>query len=155
MAIGLVALTACGGTVTKQHRTTVGVLWNPGYGWIVVGPSHHALYMFCIERPLHCPDGHDPNYAPLLAEGPVLAGPAATRSGAGKPLQIAADQLGTIRLDDGERQVTYFGNRLYVNRNDHRPGNVDINGEHYVKQERGFWTLIGAGAGRIALSTTY
>lgn len=163
MAAALVLLNGCGGSATKialsaeqHHRTVIGDLWNPGYGWIVVGPNRHALYMFCVERPRHCSGGQDPAFSPLIAHGRVVAAPAAARTpmDKGERLRIKAGGLGTVMLNNGERQVTYFGHRLYFYRGDQQPGDIDIRGES-KQHGQGHWLAVDAGAGRIALSTTY
>ena len=158
VVVGLLAVAACGGTSPApfpQRRTVIGTLWNDASTWILVGPNRHALYIFCVERPVHCPGRQDPDYPPLLARGRVVAGPPGSRFGENDHVRVSASGLGTVELKNGERQVTYHGDRLYTYRGDHKPGNIDIRGTHYSKRDGGEWDPVDASRGGTAIVGVY
>lgn len=177
MAFGLVTLAACGGTgrrnvnviasgraastspaSRRHHRTVIGAEWSGSVGWIVVEPNRHALYRFCAGSTAPCSGGHDPAYPPLIAHGELVAAPASSRPYGAEHVRITASELGTAKLKSGQRQVTYYGHRLYFFRGDGKlgkTGHVILRGEHYRPRDHGQWTAIDAPTGRIALPDSY
>jgi predicted lipoprotein with Yx(FWY)xxD motif len=123
--------------------TVIRITYNSGYGRIVLSPDSHSVYMFCTPSTHKCPGRSAHAWPPLIAHGRVVAAPHS---------KINASKLGTVKLRGGQRQVTYWGHRLYLYRGDHKAG--QINGEG-IYQHHGQWWLISARGGVIALSTTY
>jgi hypothetical protein len=112
--------------------------------------------MFCVGDTAHCPGGHDHRYVPLITDGRVVAAPRSTRPGVAAPhSRVRTSKLGTVKLKGGQRQVTYYGHRLYFYLGDHKPGSTDLRGEHYSKRDHGQWVVIDTGTGRIANSSGY
>lgn len=163
LAVGLVALTACGGTAAatssstghRGHRTVIGSVWNRGYGFVLVGPNRHALYMFCANQTTRCPGHHERGFLPLIARSRLVASRGARESDSSqidprsRPRQ---SKLGTVRLTSGRRQVTYYGQPLYVYRGDHKSAKTAIHGE---SKDQDQWTLIDPQSGHSALSAAY
>jgi predicted lipoprotein with Yx(FWY)xxD motif len=109
----------------------------------VVGSNRHTLYTFCLSGSTKCPGSHDPDFPPLIADGRVMAA---------QQSQLTPSKLGTIRLESGQRQVTYYGHPLYYYRGDHASGQT--RGE-YKRQNRGEWQVVDALSGRRALPASY
>jgi predicted lipoprotein with Yx(FWY)xxD motif len=91
--------------------------WDSGYGQqrILADSSHHTLYVYCVMgRHIKCKNGHtSANRPPLIAHGRLKAGAGVDQS-----------KLRTRRLSDGERQVTYYGQPLYLYTRDGQPYKV-------------------------------
>lgn len=136
-----VALTA-GTAALAASRTVIRSTNNPSYGRILEGPARYTLYVFCVGTNTHCAGAKSSSWPPLVAHGRVV--PA---SGS----HIKAGKLGTRRLSSGKRQVTYYGQPLYLYKGDRRPGKT--NGEE-KGNSRGSWFVIST-AGRPVASGGY
>jgi predicted lipoprotein with Yx(FWY)xxD motif len=124
-------------------KTVIRSTYNSAYGQIVLSPHRHSVYIFCITASHKCPGHHARGWSPLIARGLVVAAPHS---------KINSSELGTVRLESGRRQVTYYGHRLYLYRGDHKAGQIKGEG---IYQEHGQWWLIWARGGAIANPTTY
>lgn len=92
--------------------------WNSGFGHprrILSDSSNYALYVYCVVgHPGDCKHGHTAaSRPPLIAHGRWEAGPGIDQS-----------KLRTRLLADGERQVTYYGQPLYLYTGDREPHEV-------------------------------
>jgi predicted lipoprotein with Yx(FWY)xxD motif len=117
------------GTVIKLRHTKLGNLLVDGTGY--------TLYAFTPDTPHH--DACEA-IAQCLDLWPAVVTRAPVQAGRG----IRRKLLGTVRLRDGERQVTYGGHPLYTYVRDSRPGETDnVN----IFQFHGLWPAVDA-AGR-------
>jgi hypothetical protein len=163
LAVGLLALAACGGTAVattsstghRHHRTLIGSVWNGGYGFVLVGPNRHALYMFFANKAAHRRGHHERGFLPLIAHGRLVASRGSRESDSSQINPVSRprqSKLGTVRLTSDRRQVTYFGQRLYVYRGDHRSAKTAIHGE---SKDQDQWKLIDPQSGHPALPAAY
>jgi predicted lipoprotein with Yx(FWY)xxD motif len=114
-AIGLLTI----GTALATTTTTVRSTNSPRYGTMVVNASKHTLYVWCYGTQSTCPRTHRAtNWPPLLAIGRVVT----TRHSGINPRK-----LGTRRLRNGKKQVTYYGQPLYTYKGDRK--RCQANGE--------------------------
>lgn len=129
MAVALIGASVAQGNAT---RTVIRTGENQTYGQIVVGPAHYTLYVFCTGSGVMWCKGHPKSwrFRPLLARGDVVAA---------RGSQINANKLGTKKLPNGQRQVTYYGQPLYRYKHDYEPGQT--NGA-YQDQGSGTWAPI-------------
>lgn len=97
---------------------------------IVVNSSGHTLY-FWSDSPRGYGSAQDnKSFPPLIAHGRVVAAQGS---------KINGHKLGTRKLSNGQRQVTYFGGPLYLYTGDHKPGQID--GERH-RQDNGSWDAV-------------
>jgi predicted lipoprotein with Yx(FWY)xxD motif len=118
-------------TVIRSANTTK-------YGHILEGPARYTLYVFCAGTSTRCTGTASSSFRPLIAHGKVVP---AARSG------VHARRLGTRRLRNGQRQVTYYGQPLYLYGGDRRPGQT--RGEQ-KSTSRGAWFVISTGGRAVA-----
>ena len=104
---------------------------NAHLGRILEGPARYTLYVFCGGVSTHCAGAKSSSFPPLIARGRVV--PA---SGSG----INGKKLSTRRLPNGQHQVTYYGQPLYLYKGDKAPGKT--NGEQR-SNSKGSWFVIG------------
>jgi predicted lipoprotein with Yx(FWY)xxD motif len=109
-------------------------------GNILVAPNGFTLYEFSRDRARtdNCQNirGCTSFWPPLVASGN------AAKAGQG----VNARLLGTIRLKNGSRQVTYAGHPLYLYAGDFAPGQTGYVG---VNASGGFWYAIDARGGTV------
>lgn len=127
--MSLVALVGVSAALAAS-TTTIRSTNNGEYGRILEGPSGYALYVFCPGTSSDCTGHSSSTRPPLVASGKVVAA-----SGSG----INASKLGTRKLSNGQLQVTYYGQPLYLYKGDTKPGQVT--GED-KNQANGVWLLI-------------
>jgi predicted lipoprotein with Yx(FWY)xxD motif len=134
VVLGLAAAVAGahGSAPTVQLRKT-------SLGKILVNSRGFTLYAFT-------PDKRNTDHCQNV-KGCLSAWPALTSSG--KPTAgpgIKSSLLGTIKLKDGARQVTYAGHPLYTYAGDRGPGQTS-----YVnfKQYGGRWPALNASGGEV------
>lgn len=125
-ALALIGVTGALASAT----TTIRSANNPNYGRILEGPSRYTLYVFCSGANQRCAGHSSPNWPPLIAHGRLVAA---------RGSKVKARKLGTRTLSNGKRQVTYYGQPLYLYRGDHSPGQT--NGENKT-QATGSWFVI-------------
>jgi predicted lipoprotein with Yx(FWY)xxD motif len=126
VALLLVGVTAALASAT----TTIRSVSNPTLGRILEGPSRYTLYVFCRGATERCAGHSSPGWPPLIAGGrPVAA----------RGSRIKATRLGTRKLRSGKRQVTYYGQPLYLYKGDHKAGQA--NGENKTLAS-GSWFVI-------------
>ena len=101
---------------------------------ILEGPARYTLYVFCVgAQQSRCTGGRSSSYPPLIARGrPVPA------AGSG----IKARKLGTRKLAGGKRQVTYYGQPLYLFKGDRKPRQT--RGEQR-SNSKGVWLVVSTG----------
>jgi predicted lipoprotein with Yx(FWY)xxD motif len=123
--VALVGVSVAVASSTMTIRSTN----NAKYGRILQGPARYSLYVFCPGTSTRCTGHSSSTWPPLWATGkPVPA------SGS----QIKASKLGTRTLN-GRKQVTYYGQPLYLYKGDKHPGTT--NGENKYSGN-GAWFLI-------------
>jgi predicted lipoprotein with Yx(FWY)xxD motif len=104
---------------------------NRKFGRILTGPARYTLYVFCSgTETTHCTGGKSSSFPALIAHGRVVAA-----SGS----HIKSSKLGTRRLSNGQHQVTYYGQPLYLYKGDKRTGKT--NGEEKATSQ-GSWFVI-------------
>lgn len=86
---------------------------------IVVDSSAYTLYTWARGTSSYGSAHNDPNYRPLIAHGRVVAAPGS---------KINGTKLGTRTLANGQRQVTYHHEPLYLYNGDTKPSQT--NGEN-------------------------
>jgi predicted lipoprotein with Yx(FWY)xxD motif len=125
-AASCVAIASAQASATVELRTT-------SVGPILVNESGFTLYEFSLDKRKHdnCLGiaGCYETWKPLLAPGPVTAGPG-----------LKAKKVSTIGLYYG-RQVTYSGHALYTYTGDTAPGQTAGVGAF---QFGGFWFAVNA-----------
>jgi predicted lipoprotein with Yx(FWY)xxD motif len=129
--VALAATAAWGAAPTvKLSSTSLGRILTTGKGYTV--------YMFSADRRNHdacvAKSGCVGTWPPLTVKSKPVAG-------AG----VSAKNLGTIKLPNGSRQVTYFGRPLYRYTGD-SPGTTDYVG---VNQFGGTWDALSASGKRV------
>ncbi len=97
---------------------------------IVVDSSGYTLYTWFHGQGHYGSARYNTNFPPLIAHGRVLAACGS---------KIDGYKLGTRKLSDGQRQVTYHGQPLYLYDGDHKPGQA--NGERQ-QQDNGVWFAV-------------
>ena len=130
---GAIASSALAASTTIIRSTS-----DASYGRILEGPARYTLYVFCAGTSTHCAGARSSSFPPLIAHGRVVA---ATHSG------LRAGKLGTRRLRNGQHQVTYYGQPLYLYKGDRRPGQTK--GEQ-KSTSRGAWFVISTGGRALA-----
>jgi predicted lipoprotein with Yx(FWY)xxD motif len=110
--------------------TTIRTANDPTYGRILEGPARYTLYVFCATTGTQCAGHGSSTWPPLIAHGQVVAA-----SGS----QIKASKLSTRKLGNGQRQVTYYGDPLYLSKDDRKPGQTK--GE-CKQQANGVWLVL-------------
>jgi hypothetical protein len=70
-------------------------------------------------------------------------------------MRIRGRKLGTVRLMNGERQVTYFGHPLYWYSGDYGPADREIRGSRYRPHDHGQWVPVDAARGGLAIGGVY
>lgn len=128
----LVVIVGVGIAEGRATRTVIRTGFSHWHARIVVGPARYTVYVFCSGSSLYC-RGHPSSvsFRPLVAYGRVVTTPWS---------QIKASKLGTRRLANQQRQVTYYGEPLYLYEGDRKPGQT--NGER-ARQGSGSWWAIG------------
>ena len=107
---------------------------------IVVDSSGYTLYTWFHGQGNYGSAEYNRNFPPLIAHGRVVAGCGS---------KINGHNLGIRKLSDGQGQVTYHGQPLYLYTGDHKPGQA--NGE--LQQDgKGDWCAV-ANDGRPAFPT--
>lgn len=132
MFVVLVALLGASVATGRGRSTVIRTSNNRSLGWIVVAPTRQTLYVFCSGASSWC-KGDPPSgrFRPLIARGGVAAA---------RGSQIRSSKLGTKKLSTGERQVTYYGQPLFRDKDDRKPGQT--RGEAKT-QGSGIWFAIG------------
>jgi predicted lipoprotein with Yx(FWY)xxD motif len=147
IAVGLMALALAAGNAAIASSTRSTVIgsaikfpWDP----FLVGPDHHSVYMWCTGwSGKKCPGRSNHAWLPLIAHGRLLAEPHS---------QVNAGGLGTVSLSNRQRQVIYYGHRLYYYRGDRKPGQTNGQAKH---QGQGIWLLVSARGGGPPTNSTY
>jgi predicted lipoprotein with Yx(FWY)xxD motif len=98
---------------------------------IVVDSSGYTLYAWLYGRGC-CTHSYPnfPNFRRLIARGQVIAAPGS---------KINDHKLGTRKLSNGRRQVTYYGQPLYLYDGDHEPGQANAEEK---QQDNGIWQVV-------------
>jgi predicted lipoprotein with Yx(FWY)xxD motif len=125
-AVALIGVTAAVASTTTTIKSTN----NATLGRILEGPSGYTLYVFCPGTSTNCTGHTSPTWPPMIAPGRVAAA-------AGS--QIKSSKLSTRKLSNGKHQVTYYGQPLYLYKNDTKPGSTK--GENQY-QANGAWFVI-------------
>jgi predicted lipoprotein with Yx(FWY)xxD motif len=127
VAIALVGV----GAALAATTTTIRTANNPHLGRILEGPARYTLYVFCPGvNTTHCPGHGSSTWPPLIAHGRVVAA-----SGS----QLKSSKLSTRKLANGQHQVTYYGNPLYLYKGDRKPGQTKGEGK---LQANGAWFAV-------------
>jgi predicted lipoprotein with Yx(FWY)xxD motif len=128
------------GTAVAASATTIRSANNPNYaGRILEGPARYTLYVFCTgANGDHCTGTASRLFTALIARGRVVA---AAHS------NIKASKLRTRRLRNGQHQVTYYGQPLYLYRGDRKPGQT--RGEE-KGNSKGSWFVISTSGRALA-----
>jgi predicted lipoprotein with Yx(FWY)xxD motif len=127
----------CVGVAAAAATTTIRTTSNGRFGErILDGPSGFTLYVFCPGTSLVCTGHSSSVYRALIAHGSVVAA---------RGSKLNARKLRTRKLSNGQRQVTYYGQPLYLYKGDRKPGQV--NGEsRRCRSRQGLikpWFVIG------------
>lgn len=137
IVVALVALATTGLAAASGGRATL-KLRKTSLGKILVNGKGRTLYMFAADRRNKDNCLKVPNCAhvwPLL----TTSGKPVLKSGVKRSL------VGTIKLSNGKKQVTYAGHPLYTYIADSHPGNVFGEG---VFQSGAKWYVVN-GAGKV------
>jgi predicted lipoprotein with Yx(FWY)xxD motif len=101
---------------------------------ILEGPARYTLYVFCVgTQQSRCSGGSSSSFSPLIARGRLVA---AAHSG------VRARKLGTRKISGGRRQVTYYGQPLYLFKGDRKPRQT--HGEER-SNSKGVWLVVSTG----------
>jgi predicted lipoprotein with Yx(FWY)xxD motif len=138
----VVALSVLAGTALASGHTVIRSKQTSRLGRILEGPSRFSLYVFCVGTSTRCAGAHFKSFRPLLAHGSPVP---AAHSG------VKAGKLATRKLSGGRRQVTYYGQPLYLYAGDRKPGQTK--GEQRGNG-RGSWFVIDT-SGRATARGTY
>jgi predicted lipoprotein with Yx(FWY)xxD motif len=114
-----------------SSSTTISSTNNAKYGRILIGPSHHSLYVFCPGTSTKCTGHSSSSFPAMTTSGKVVAG-----------THVSSSKLSTRKLSNGQRQVTYYGQPLYHYTGDTKAG--ETKGENKY-QGNGAWFLISNG----------
>jgi predicted lipoprotein with Yx(FWY)xxD motif len=131
--VGLVTCLVAAGAITTALAATKTVIRTTNslkYGRILEGPARYTLYVFCPGVSSHCTGTSSRSWPPLIAHGRVVA---ASHSG------LKPRKLSTRKISGGRRQVTYYGQPLYLYKGDHKPRQT--NGEQRATS-KGSWFVI-------------
>jgi predicted lipoprotein with Yx(FWY)xxD motif len=144
-AIALIAGCAASAAIagSGRERTTVlrSRLNSQVQDRILVDSGGYTLYAW-FSGDNYGSAHRDPSFRPLIARGRVVAA---------RGSKIERRRLGTRKLSDGRRQVTYHqGEPLYLYNGDALPGQT--NGE-YKRSGDGTWMAVQATSGRPAFPT--
>jgi predicted lipoprotein with Yx(FWY)xxD motif len=138
-AVAALALALAGPAAAAPKGPATVKVSNSSIGKILVGGNGHTLYMFtkdgrnkdrCVKI-----QGCTGTWPPVLTKGKPIA-----RAGAKSSL------LGTIKLPNGNRQVTYAGHPLYTYSADVFPHQTDYIG---TPQFGGTWFAVNANGGKV------
>ena len=131
----VVALAAIGTALAATTTTTVRSYNSPRYGHVLVGPARYTLYVWCAGTGTVCTSTHKAsNWPPLTAGGRVVAA-----AGSG----IKSSKLGTRKLSNGQHQVTYYSQPLYLYKGDHKP--CQFNGEGVSSANGTYFVILTSG----------
>jgi predicted lipoprotein with Yx(FWY)xxD motif len=109
---------------------------------ILVDSTGYTLYTWFHGGRSYGSTHDDPSFRPLIAHGRLVAA---------RGSKIERRKLGTRKLPNGQRQVTYDqGEPLYLYHGDARPGQT--NGERQ-QSGKGVWMAVQATSGRYAFPT--
>lgn len=133
LAGAVVALSLAAGLAAAQpaHGVALAIQPSPAYGQYLTDGQGRTVYLFTRDQGAH---GSACNGACVSAWPPVLV--QATPQIAA---QVDPKKLGTIRRDDGSRQLTYNGWPLYYYAPDQRAG--DTRGQS-IQEFGGTWYLV-------------
>lgn len=136
-ALAALALVGPGAAEAMAKRgTTVKIAESDDYGKVLMTKGGMALYLFTRDGkgPSDCYDQCAVAWPPLLTKGKPVAGKGAV-----------GRKLGTVRRDDGTRQVTYGGHPVYLYEHD-RPGVILCQD---VFEFGGTWLLVKRSGGAV------
>jgi predicted lipoprotein with Yx(FWY)xxD motif len=122
-------------TALASTTTTVRSTHSPRYGPILENGARHTLYVWCPGTSTRCTSAHRASsWPPLISQGQLVA---AAHSG------VSQHKLATRRLSNGTRQVTYYGQPLYLYKGDRRP--CQVNGEERPSGSGAFFVITTGG----------
>lgn len=127
--ISILALAGAGAAIASS-TTIIHAKNSAKFGWMLQGPSRFSLYVWVPGTGSYGKAHYSPNRPPEIAHGRVVAA-----SGA----HMNSHKLSTHKLKNGQRQVTYYGEPLYLYKGDKAPGQTK--GENR-QQNNGVWLLI-------------
>ena len=138
LVLGLSGVAYAQPSARTAGSTTVG-LRNTKVGTILVAPDGFTLYEFSRDKSNvdNCQ-----NISGCLAAWPALTSSGAPKAGHG----VNSHLLGTIKLKNGKRQVTYAGHPLYTYVGDSGPGQTDYIGD---VGNGGTWWAVNAHGGTV------
>jgi predicted lipoprotein with Yx(FWY)xxD motif len=128
-----IAMLLCVGVAVAAATTTIRTTNNSTFGRILEGPSGFTLYVFCPGTSTDCTGHRASSWPPLIAHGSVVAA---------RGSRLNARKLRTRKLSDGQRQVTYYGQPLYLYKGDKKPGQVKGESCKVINQANGAWFVI-------------
>lgn len=121
--------------VAAATTTTVRSNNSPRYGRILASSSRHTLYYWCGGTSTRCASSHSAsNWFPLIAQGRLVAA-----AGSG----VNGHKLGSRTLKNGQHQVTYYGQPLYLYKGDRK--SCAVNGEDRVSGNGSFFVITTSG----------
>lgn len=126
----VLALLGAAAAALASSETLIRSARSATLGPILEGPSRHTLYVFVRGTSSTGSAHKSPYWPPLIASGRVVAA---------RGSHVRRSRLSTDRLSDGERQVTYYGQPLYLSKRDHKPGQT--RGERR-RQGDGAWFVV-------------
>jgi predicted lipoprotein with Yx(FWY)xxD motif len=134
LATSRVRAVAMGAAAAATEGTSAGTVIrtvnNSLYGRLLTTSGRYTLYAFCTTATENCKHGRtEKGWTPLIAHGRLAAADGVKQS-----------RLGTRKLADGARQVTYYGQPLYRDRADRKP--LEVKGEGR-RQGNGAWYVVG------------
>jgi predicted lipoprotein with Yx(FWY)xxD motif len=121
-----------GGIALAAARIVIRSADNSTYGRILESPRGFTLYVFCAGTQTRCTGRGGKAWPPLIADGRVV--PA-------RGSRIKAARLGSRKLASGKRQVTYYGQPLYLYKRDRK--RRQTRGEDRA-QGNGAWLVISS-----------
>jgi predicted lipoprotein with Yx(FWY)xxD motif len=123
-------------TALATTTTTVRSSHSPRYGPILENGARHTLYVWCPGTSTRCTSGHRASsWPPLTLQGRLVV---AAHSG------VNQRKLATRRLSNGTRQVTYYGQPLYLYTGDRKP--CQVNGEERISGNGSFFVITTRGS---------
>jgi predicted lipoprotein with Yx(FWY)xxD motif len=150
LAVATAALAACGSSAASTPTSGSGSSSAPAaasasgiktvstsHGTVLASSAGHTLYWFAIDTPAksNC-NGQCASYWP-----PV---PASAKAAAGVSLP---DAFGSVKRDDGSRQLSYDGHPLYTYTGDTAAGQVNGNG---ISASGGLWWAMTPSGAKLA-----
>lgn len=126
----IAATLAVSASASAATNTVIRSANDPSYGRILKAPNGFTIYVFCAGTQTHCTGRRSRAWLPLIAT---------SRIAAARHSQIRARKLGTRKLRNGKRQVTYYGQPLYLYKGDHK--RQQASGED-TQQGNGAWFVI-------------